>query len=300
MPNFKRIMVALDNTYFDREVISFANYISELVSPEKVYFVHIDRDLEVPDYLNHQQREDTGVLIPKDEQLKIDIQKVVKQHFHNHTRVSIKVEIKEGTPLKELLHLSKVKHTDLIIVGHKKLSDGSGITANKLAREADCSILFVPEGQELPIKNMIVPFDFSGNSDHALKTGLTLNRKLADSEITVVHVYDVPLFSNYEINVNYEEMVKNVLNFKKSSFREYLEKQGFENAGIKVKFLANTSGRTVKYINDFILENKPGLVIIGAKGHSSWDAFLLGSVTEKLLSLNAITPILVERNYSHN
>ncbi len=293
-------MVALDNTYFDREVISFANYISELVSPEKVYFVHIDRDLEVPDYLNHQQREDTGVLIPKDEQLKIDIQKVVKQHFHNHTRVSIKVEIKEGTPLKELLHLSKVKHTDLIIVGHKKLSDGSGITANKLAREADCSILFVPEGQELPIKNMIVPFDFSGNSDHALKTGLTLNRKLADSEITVVHVYDVPLFSNYEINVNYEEMVKNVLNFKKSSFREYLEKQGFENAGIKVKFLANTSGRTVKYINDFILENKPGLVIIGAKGHSSWDAFLLGSVTEKLLSLNAITPILVERNYSHN
>lgn len=293
-------MVALDNTYFDREVISFANYISELVSPEKVYFVHIDRDLEVPDYLNHEQREDTGVLIPKDEQLKIDIQKVVKQHFHNHTHVSIKVEIKEGTPLKELLHLSKVKHTDLIIVGHKKLSDGSGITANKLAREADCSILFVPEGQELPIKNMIVPFDFSGNSDHALKTGLTLNRKLTDSEITVVHVYDVPLFSNYEINVNYEEMVKNVLNFKKSSFREYLEKQGFENAGIKVKFLANTSGRTVKYINDFILENKPGLVIIGAKGHSSWDAFLLGSVTEKLLSLNAITPILVERNYSHN
>ncbi len=293
-------MVALDNTYFDREVISFTNYISELLSPEKVYFVHIDRDLEVPDYLNHEEREDTGVLIPKDEQLKIDIQKVVKKHFHNQTNVSLKVEIKEGTPLKELLHLSKVKHIDLIIVGHKKISEGSGITANKLAREAECSILFVPENQEIPLRNMIVPFDFSGNSDHALKTGLNLNKKLNDSEITAVHVYDVPLFSNYEINVNYEEMVKNVLNFKKSSFKEYLEKQGFENVGILVEFLANTSGRTVKYINDYILENKPGLVIIGAKGHSSWDAFLMGSVTEKLLSLNTNTPILVERNYSHN
>lgn len=289
-------MVALDHTYFDREVLRFANYIKKLVNPQMMYFVHIDRNLEMPDYLNFENAgTQTTVATPKDELLKKSITKEVKKFFGNWNDRVMKVEIAEGRPLNELLHWSRVKKIDLILVGNKKISDGSGITGNKLAREAGCSVMFVPENANLPLKNIIIPFDFSGNADYALKAALSMKKEISDSNLTALHVFDVPLFNNYEININYRELVKNVLVFKEKSFNEYLEKEGLNKESINPVFLENASGRTAKYINDYLLKEAADLAVVGAKGHSAWDSFLMGSVTEKLLSLNNTNPILVVR-----
>ncbi|MEM1137673.1 MAG: universal stress protein [Bacteroidota bacterium] len=296
MEIFKRIMVALDHTYFDREILRYANYIASIVDPNKIYFVHVDRNLEVPDYLNFEYAQgSTAVITPKDELLKQSIKKEVIKHYGAWQESKMKIKIAEGRPLHELLHWSKVKNIDLILVGNKKISDGSGITANKLAREADCSVLFVPESSTLPLENILIPFDFSGNADQAVKMGLNLKKSIGDVILSVLHVFDVPLFNNYEINVNYRELVNNVLQFKENSFSEYLKKQGLSDCNIQPIFIENETGRTAKYISDYMIKNKVDLAVVGAKGHGAWDAFLMGSVTEKLLSLNTSNPILVLR-----
>ncbi|NEQ54062.1 MAG: universal stress protein [Leptolyngbya sp. SIO3F4] len=295
METFKRIMVALDHTYFDREILKFANYLSGIAKPEKIYFVHVDRNLEMPDYLNFDYSgKSTATAAPKDELLKESLLKEIKKHFASWNGHTMKVKIAEGRPLNELLHWSKIKKIDLILVGNIKLSDGSGITGNKLAREASCSVLFISENVKLPFKKIAVPFDFSGNADYALKAALSLKKEIGCFDLTALHVFDVPLF-NYEISVNYHELVENVLKYKEKSFKDYLDKEGLKVSDVTPVFIENTSGRTAKYINDYLIKEEVNLVIMGAKGHSAWDAFLMGSVTEKLLSLNTSNPILVIR-----
>ncbi|MBT29403.1 MAG: hypothetical protein CMO01_07040 [Thalassobius sp.] len=296
MKLFNRMMVALDHTYFDREILRFANYMASMVNPEKIYFVHVDRDLEMPDYLNFEYSKNAAaVATPKDELLRGKIKEEVVKHYGNWDDKQMKVVIAEGRPLQELLHWTNVKKVDLILVGNKKISEGSGITGNKLAREANCSIVFIPENAHLPFENVLIPFDFSGNADQALKTGLLLKKAIGDITLTSLHVFDVPMFNNYNVSVNYRELVGDVHKYKVKAFKEYLGKEGLDHCNIKQVFLENTTGRTAKHINDFILNNNIDFTIVGAKGHSAWDAFLMGSVTEKLISLNTTNPIMVMR-----
>ena len=51
----------------------------------------------------------------------------------------------EGIPYEKLIHWIKVKEIDLLVVGHKEVSDGSGITAKRVARTSKCNVIFVPE-----------------------------------------------------------------------------------------------------------------------------------------------------------
>jgi nucleotide-binding universal stress UspA family protein len=295
MEVFKRIMVALDHTYFDRELLAFTSYLTQMAHPEKVYFVHVDRDLEMPDNLLYEEESVKVRNIPKDEAIKTDLEKLVRKYFKEPQPISWQVEVIEGKPLQELLHWSRVKKIDLIITGHKKLSEGSGITARKLAREATCSVLFVPVGQKFPLQQIIVPFDFSGNSDCALKTAVQIVKETVGASVKAVHVFDVPIMNQYELTIDYQELVTNAFAYKKQLFDEYLQKQGLKHAGITLELIKNTTGRTASYLSDYAHTQQASLVVMGARGHSGLDAFLMGSVTEKFLALNSTVPTLVER-----
>ena len=50
-PKHSRWLVALDLTEMDKSIISWVNYLSVLMKPEMVYFVHVEEDFELPDYM---------------------------------------------------------------------------------------------------------------------------------------------------------------------------------------------------------------------------------------------------------
>lgn len=291
MESFKRIMVALDQTLYDREVLLYTAHLVQLIRPQKIYFVHVDRDLEVADVF----LKDISRHTPKDELLKIQVERDVDRYFANPFRISSKVEILEGKPLKTLTHWAKIKDIDLIVVGHKPLSDGSGVTAKKLLRESAASVLFVTPNEQLPVQRIVVPFDFSGPSDAALKIGLHFVKQLTQASLEAVHVFDVPIMNKYELQMDHSEITDKVFNHKRKVFQTYLEKQGLKNAGIGLELIENTHGRVAKYLADYVTQGQGTLVIMGASGHSGLDVFFLGSVTEKFLALNTNIPILVKR-----
>ena len=47
------------------------------------------------------------------------------------------------------------------------------------------------------------------------------------------------------------------------------------------------------YIKEYAEENEVDFIVMGAKGHSKVELLLLGSVTEKLLSINNSIPTLI-------
>jgi len=298
MQRFHRMMVALDNTIFDNELIAFAAHFAEMTHTEKVYFIHIDKDLEVPDHLQLAYQTKDQPALPKDEAILSELQGRVSRHFRNQPDIETNITIREGKPINELLHWARVKRVDLIMVGHKRLSEGSGVTAHKLARNADCNILFVPQGHKFPVRRIIVPFDFSAVSDLAFKTAMQLSQSNHLGEVHAVHIFDVPILNHYEHNMDFEELSAKVRDYKQTTFDEYLKANGFGKAPVKAHFVRNKTGKTAHYLEREIGQHKDAMVVMGATGKSMIGALLIGSVTEKLLRVNNRNPILIIRERS--
>jgi len=297
MKIYKRIMLALDHTYFDRKILQFSGHFTGMFIPENLYFLHIDQNLEQNDWMAFEGNSDYPVAVPKDEVLKEELLKTVKKHYTNPYLMPLQVEVVEGKPLHTLLHWSRIKNIELMVVGRKKLSEGSGITATKLARESTCSVLFVTEDAPETIENILVPFDFSANSAHALKKALMLAKHNAEvKSVKALHVYDSPMFDQFMASKDASKLEKNIVQLKKEAFNDFIEKEGLATAGIEAVFIRNEHGHVANQLNEYIQKSNTSLVMIGANSHSFIGSWLMGSVTEKLLSLQRDIPILVQRN----
>jgi nucleotide-binding universal stress UspA family protein len=79
------------------------------------------------------------------------------------------------------------------------------------------------------------------------------------------------------------------------TFNDFLKKQGIAKEDIKSVFLENEYVNIAAHIEDYIQENKPDLVMMGAKGHTVLENFLYGSITEKFVDRCRSVPIMIIR-----
>ena len=295
MKKYKRIIVALDNTDFDNKLISYFDKFCDLSVPEKIHFVYVDKNLEIPASMEISYKDETGNPIPKDELLKKIIGQKVREHFGERHGAEVEIDVLEGSPLKELLHWVKVKSADLLVMGNKKYSDGSGVVAKRIARNTECAVLFVPETSRSKVHKILVPIDFSEHSKVAMENAITLAHELGNATITCFNVFDAPLTGYPTINMSYEKFVRNMSSFKEEAFTKYVN--GFDLKGVEVAtaHTINELNSAAKHINEFAQKNDFDLIVMGAKGHHAIERVLLGSVTEKLLGLDKEIPVLVLR-----
>ncbi|MGB0525739.1 MAG: universal stress protein [Flammeovirgaceae bacterium] len=296
MKKFERIIVALDNTIFDEKLLTYFSHFTDIIFPKKVYFTYVDRDLEIPSDMTISYKDESGNSIPKDELLKKVIDQRIKEFYFQHINVDFEVKILEGKPLDELLHWAKVKKADLMVLGNKRFSEGSGVVAKRVARNTDCAVLFIPETSKENIKKILVPVDFSTNSEEAMRGAIQLAKYLDNADITAFNVFDVPMSGYPMINMSYEKFVRNMAAFKKEAFEAYLDKFDHGSVKIEADYVENEHNNVAKYINDYAHKNQFDLIVMGAKGHGVIDRILMGSVTEKLVSYEKEIPLLILRN----
>ena len=106
---------------------------------------------------------------PVDEKIRDKIALDVQDTFESLKGIDLSIEVREGAPYEKLIHWTDVKDVDLLVVGQKQTSEGSGITAKRVARKSKCNVLFIPEKASSDISNILVPIDFSDNSAKAFK-----------------------------------------------------------------------------------------------------------------------------------
>ncbi|MBV6647441.1 MAG: universal stress protein, partial [Cyclobacteriaceae bacterium] len=126
---YKTALVGLDLTEMDDHLVQYAAMISKVFPMERIFFVHVAKDLQLPDDL---LKEYPGLLDPLDDSIETDIQKNVDQHFEGSAVETVCI-VKEGNPIEKMLKLSKVKDVDLILMGRKKSLQGSGIVSSRIA-----------------------------------------------------------------------------------------------------------------------------------------------------------------------
>lgn len=297
MKKFNRIIVALDNTDFDEKLLSYFTRFTDITFPKKVYFVYVDHNLETPPNLEISYKDEDGKAIPKDELLKRVFTQKVKDSFKNHTEVEFEINILEGKPLDALLHWAKVKDVELLVLGNKRFSEGSGVVAKRIARNTNCAVLFIPETSKENIQEILVPIDFSPYSEAAMNGALQLAKQLKNNgKITAFNVFDVPLTGYPMVNMNYERFVKNMAAFKKEAFESYLNKFDINGTEVSVDYVENDTNNAARHINDYAHKKGFDLIVMGAKGHGLLDRILMGSVAEKLVSYDKEIPVLILRN----
>ena len=292
--NFKRLLVGLDLSDMDDLLIRYALTVAGWLQIEKVYFLHIIPDLQQPTIDGPGFYTLFNPEIPLDEQIEHQIQARVQGIWKQQAAPIYTVDVVEGKPYQQMVHWATIKNADLVMVGCKTQSAGSGITARRMARQIKSSVLFVPEDTELKPAKMAVPFDFSKNAARAIKTALHLSQKTGAS-VMGLHVVEV-LPPDYTITlVRQAEYTGVLLQNAKEAYQEFIQKYAVDPADLQVDFVENTFYNIAAHIRHYVAEINAGLLVMGAQGHSAWENFWFGSVTERLVEEKPACPVLVVR-----
>ncbi len=295
MTNFKKIIVALDFSATDEKLLYYSQLIASKCQTEKAYFVHVEKNLAVPSHILMDYEEMVNAMEPTDEMIKRRLSESIGEVYSKFPEMEMEVEILEGKPLEQLIHWSKVKKADLLIVGNKKTAMTHQVQGKKLAREVACPVLFVPEMAVPVIERIVVPIDFSEHSYRALKTALEIAEQRTNAEVSCVHVYDVPTVNYYYIDTYYDKFLSVIQNRCQKEYFRFLEDNNIDGSKIQVSFVENTFGNVPLHIYRHAQSIYGDLIITGAKGHSRFDSIVFGSITEQLVEYSKEMPLLVVR-----
>ncbi|MDX1942676.1 MAG: universal stress protein [Saprospiraceae bacterium] len=291
---FRRILLALDLSEMDKTLLRYIAEMHQVLGAEKIYFLHIMPDFTAPKNIDVDFHKLFSSEYPVDEKVRDKIALDVQEFFGNSRDVELTVEVVEGRPYDKLLHWIEVKEIDLLVVGHKMASQGSGIMPRRVARRAKCSILFVSEKPSIP-NHVLVPIDFSDNSVRALQFAVQLDHNLPDASVTALHVVEAPPEKYYMRTTPVSGFRAMLTEAAKKAYHKMIEDNGLTDNAINAAFLEDDYISITTRITDFIDNNLVDLVVIGAQGHTAFEHFIYGSVTEKLVEQCEKKPILVIR-----
>jgi len=295
MQKFRRILVALDLSAADQQILKYLAANAALMGVEKAYFMHIMPDFTVPSHVDVEFQKLFAPEYPVDEKVRDKLGFDIQEIFGEDTGIEYSIEVIEGKPYEKLLHWAKVKEADLLVVGKKEASEGSGITARRVARNARCNILFIPANGYGEMENIVVPIDFSAHSLHALQAALALRNRREDVAVHGLYIVDLPpedYYTRSRPGTGYRGILMESAQVAYSSFVKDNELPPGE---IEMTFLENTKHDIARHIEDFALEKGNSMIIMGAKGHSPFETFLFGSITEKMAERHNKLPLFIVR-----
>lgn len=282
MKNIDNILVALDLTSTDTDIIRYASFLADTLKPKKIYFVHNIKKYEISDLFQEQLKNFNLEKLISDE-----LDEKVATHFKAET--PSKVLISEDPYTESLINYIANKYEiDLVMVGNKSKNQGTGIVSDKLMRLLKCDILSVPENARLSMDNIWGGTDFSKESAKVFQlTSILAN--YTGAKITAVNIYNVPVqFTPY---LNKEEIVPKIEKHTREKFEKFLKKNKITDCEMKV-----IRGREASIAEKMTIEaEKSGadLLVVADKGGNVFSSLLVGSVTDELFDRTLNIPLWI-------
>ncbi len=288
MERFKKILVCLDQSPLDIDIIKATGVLCELM-PREVTFINVIREFSLPDQMIKEFPDFMETAL---KERKEEIRASLKEHF-TWPDVDVKIEIVQGHPAKAILKFANSNEFDLIVSGRRK--SGSGVIRSRLARRSDCSFLLIAEGAKLELNRIIVPIDFSEHSEMAVLKAIDFARMVPNLvEIYAQNVYTVPSGYRYtgKTRDEFAEIMKENAEKDYEAFIRNVDTDGKE---IKPIFSHNDNDDFVSDIRDQARELKAELIIIGAKGQTPASALFIGSRAERIVMMDTDSSMLMVR-----
>jgi len=285
MPTHKCILIGSDLSEMDQQLMQTARLLAPVVQTEKIYLLHVMPDFTVPKEAGTEFHKRFAPDEPVDEKIKRGLEKAALDIFGTVIE-DIIVNVREGKPYQKLLHWMEVKNATMLLLGHKSKGQGSGITARRVARSVAADVLFVPEHTRKTIERIVVPIDFSENSARAVKSALHWKRHHPATDIDLVYFIDMPP-SDYYVGAARDAGLRAVLkDSAQNAYQRFMAEFELDEREVQMHFVDNAYSNVALHIDEFAKEKSADLIVIGAQGHSAFERFLFGSVTEKLVDEN--------------
>jgi nucleotide-binding universal stress UspA family protein len=177
--------------------------------------------------------------------------------------------VEHADPAETIIHEAQKGNYSLIVIGHNGQEEPEsrlGSIAEKVSRHAQTPVLIARQKNE--ISKILVPLDGSENAEKALPYAALL-AQAAKAKITVLHVEE-PHLAKVKPEVA-REIGTRILSRAADKIKETKPEQKLE------------SGHPAKMIIKTAKEGDYDLIIMGNKGHSTIERFLLGSVSDHVI-----------------
>ncbi|SHE76144.1 Nucleotide-binding universal stress protein, UspA family [Psychroflexus salarius] len=286
MKPIKKILVGLDLSEMDKQLISYTSFITKLFDVEKVYFVHNIKRYEISEMLEKELQD-----IDLEELITEEINENVEDNFKSD--VEWEVLISDDPYTESLISYIVNKYSiDLLMMGNKNNEDGSGLLAFKLLRTTRCQFLWIPKNTNNSMDKVWVGTDFSNTSKKCFAYADFLNSK-HNFVFEAVHVYNLPIhFSPYVNNSKIEPKMKDYVDKK---FDNFLKKIKFSGEINQIKILGREANIASKLKKE-AYKNNVDLLIVADKGANTISNLTLGSITEDLFNRDLKIPLFIVKD----
>jgi len=292
MYKIKRILVALDLTEIDDSIIDFVIHLTHKLSIDKVYFVTVLKQLDLPQEVADKYPE---MLAPVDETVKKEIEFEIQRKGDEAVKAPYEIDVLEGNVTEKVLRWVKVKNIDLVILGNKSGTRGHGILTGKIAKAAPCSVALIPEVLPANLNELVVPLDFSESSKIATELAVTISNKNKDTAIKFLHVYSVP--SGYHVSgKTYEEFGEIMKENAQKHYRQFISKVNLKGVKVSDHYKLQKDDQVAEAIYSFAVKQHASAIVIGSRGRTQAASFIMGSITEKIIHVNTHYTLIIAKS----
>jgi len=288
MNSIDNILVLLDFSPADSAMIRYVEFFSRMIQPKKIHFAHVSKEMDLPEGL---KAEIFGEGQTPVEAMQKKLINEVETHFPSNSKYDIEYHVMEGSPLAFSLQLAKDLKIDLVIVGRKSKSEGSGVILPRLARRVCCSLMIIPEEIEHLLENIFVCTDFSEWSKMAIEKSIGMAQEI-EATVYGYHLYQVP--SGYTSTGKPFSEVAHIMKMHAlRKYNDFIKKVDSKEVTIAPILTLNKGGNTAEMIRNTARSIGAGLIVVGSKGRTFASSIFLGSFAEKLVRHNMKIPLLV-------
>lgn len=293
MLSTQNVSVAVDLSETDDKVLRYIKFLANELNIKKLHLIHVVPSILSPGNADWEMHEILGAGFNLRDKIKDHL--LTKTNFIFDNGVTAEVEVVEGNPYRGMLTAAENLKSNLVVVGQKEKSAGSGITAKRIARNFSGHILFVPPEAPLKISKISVPVDFSENSARALEMALDLASKVENCSVRCVHIVNTAP-SNYYLDLKTRNRLDTqFMQVSKTAWEVFIEENDFKKFKVPIDFEQNFNQSSSKILSNYFNNQHSDLVVMGAQGHTAFENFLYGSVTEKFVDSFNDCPVMIVR-----
>ncbi len=277
MEKMKNLLVCVDLSEMDEVLMKYASMVSKLLDSEKIFFLHAMPS----DSLSIEEKED----------LVSQIKNNTQKFFAGNATIEQHIELKAQPCAEDFNKTIEANDIDLVIVGRKLRGQGSHTTPKEMLKAIECSTLFVPDCAVADINKIIVPVDFSGESEQDIKLAIDFAKKNS-AEIIFNNVYTVP--SGYSsLGKSYEEYAEIMKKNVEEAFGNFIVKFDLTAIQYRSIYVLDDDKKPADKIYAAAKREKADIIIIDSKGKSFVASIMLGSVTEDLTDFDNEIPLFI-------
>ncbi|MBS3754798.1 MAG: universal stress protein [Desulfobacterales bacterium] len=291
MEIIKNIMACLDLTEIDAGLIDYAAFIANAFEAENVIFTHVIQAYDLP---KKSSKSFPDLKTSLNKMVHDELDQRIDPRFRQTHNTEVEVRIEEEDAAEGILSCVEENAADILLLGQKSGEDRKAVYGGKVAAQAPCDIIFVPETHSSSARKVLCAIDFSAQSKAAFDRALYLSENKGSS--VICHFIQDKTKAYFPAST--QKSADRSQSRAGKKYREFIEsfQRDPDNFPCRIETTDELTSEAEK-IYQAAEDESAELIIIGAAGNTGTETSLLGNISESLRRMQKELPVLVVKHH---